>query len=68
MTLDNVLESSSASNSVSWTTTNEYDLGTSMQRVAKCSAGVQGAGGVLIHGDNLAALKLLGRTHKGAVK
>lgn len=43
-------------------------LGKSMQRIAKMSAGVQGTGNALIHGDNLEALKLLAKTHANKVK
>lgn len=39
-----------------------------MRRIEKWSAGVSGTGNALIHGDNLAALKLLTKTHTGAVK
>lgn len=43
-------------------------LNKSMQRVAKWSAGTAGTGNALIHGDNLAALKLLAKTHTNKVK
>jgi len=43
-------------------------LDKSMQRVAKWSAGVQGTGNALIHGDNLEILKLLTKTHTSKVK
>ncbi len=43
-------------------------LGSTMQRVARWSAGVQGTGNALIHGDNLTALRLLAKTHTSTVK
>jgi adenine-specific DNA-methyltransferase len=43
-------------------------LDKSLQRVAKWSAGAAGTGNALIQGDNLAALKLLAKTHANEVK
>lgn len=40
----------------------------SIKRVAKWSSGMQGTGNALIHADNLTVLRLLAKTHAGAVK
>ena len=70
MTLNDTFESANSSNSTDWSSAGAGSdlLDKSMRRVLKWSAGKLGTGNALIHGDNLATLKLLTKTHAGAVK
>ena len=69
MNLDNTSESILASNNLTGISVGAYDrLSKTMKRVDKWSAGIQGTGNALIHGDNLTALRLLAKTHAGTVK
>lgn len=69
MNLDNTSESILASNNLTGISVGACDrLSKTMKRVEKWSAGIQGTGNALIHGDNLTALRLLAKTHAGTVK
>ncbi|MEX1222417.1 MAG: site-specific DNA-methyltransferase [Idiomarina sp.] len=66
MTLDNVGKSTNKANGIDWSSNCISDL--NLKKVTKWSLGTTETGNTLIHGDNLAALKLLSETHARKVK
>ncbi|WP_205125639.1 site-specific DNA-methyltransferase [Pseudomethylobacillus aquaticus] len=69
MNLDNASEAILAIHNPMGVSTGPRDqFDKAIKRVEKWSAGIEGTGNALIHGDNLTALRLLARTHAGSVK